>query len=125
MKHKLFKVNQNAVIKNQNDEFLIVKNSDGWSLPGGRLEKDNTPQEGLLREIKEEIGIENLKIQKVLFLDLSKSKETYRVTFLCTTPETSVVLSKEHTEYAWVNKNNIEDYNFEFENTKNILGLGF
>jgi len=53
-----------AVIINQDDEFLITKRSadqhqgDKWEFPGGKVENNETSQEALCREIREELGIE-------------------------------------------------------------------
>ena len=119
--HKSFKINQDAIIKNNNGEVLILKQVKGWKLPGGRLEENETPQEGLSREIYEETGIKQYNIDKILNPVLSESKKTYRVTFLCNTTESSVILSDEHTEYAWVNLENVDNYNFAFEETKRTI----
>lgn len=43
-----------------NDEFLVVRgwlNSGKWGLPGGGLHQNENPFDGLLREVKEEIGV--------------------------------------------------------------------
>lgn len=45
----------------EGDEILLVKGSRGlndgrWSLPGGFLRFGETPEEGILREIREEVG---------------------------------------------------------------------
>ena len=81
--HKLFKINQDVVLKNNKGEILILKQNELWKLPGGRLEDNETPHEGLLREIKEETGIEKCKIEEIIVPELSERKNTYRMTFLC------------------------------------------
>ena len=43
------------------DNLLVLKGwlgKDNWSLPGGGLHRNEDPAEGLLRELKEETGIE-------------------------------------------------------------------
>ncbi|GAB6932594.1 hypothetical protein JCM14719A_09470 [Calditerricola satsumensis] len=44
----LFKDNNVILLKNERKE---------WELPGGRLERGETPGEGLLREMREELGV--------------------------------------------------------------------
>jgi len=119
--HKLFNINQDAIMKNSDGKVLILKQDEGWKLPGGRLEKNEIPQEGLSREIYEETGIKQYNIEKILNPVLSESKNTYRVTFLCNTKEDSVMLSDEHTEYDWVNLENLDNYNFTFGETKKTI----
>lgn len=43
-----------------NDKVLLIhhKKLDMWLPPGGHIDKDETPDEALLREIKEELGID-------------------------------------------------------------------
>ncbi len=53
-----------AVIINGNDQILISRRSaeqhqgNKWEFPGGKVEADESSQEALRREIKEELGIE-------------------------------------------------------------------
>ena len=49
-----------AIFSDRHDHFLVVKPNykDHWSLPGGAVEKDESPKHACLREVKEEIGIE-------------------------------------------------------------------
>ena len=48
-----------AVIFNQKAEVLLVKHKKHgvWVYPGGHLEKNESPDEGVLREVKEETGL--------------------------------------------------------------------
>jgi 8-oxo-dGTP diphosphatase len=57
--HFVGKVSQRAVIK-RDGKFLLTRDvgSEMWGVPGGRLHKGEAPLAGLVREVKEELGIE-------------------------------------------------------------------
>ncbi|MBC7459613.1 NUDIX hydrolase [Candidatus Saccharibacteria bacterium] len=52
-----------ALIKNQNNEILLVKSLTSrmfvnqWSLPGGVIEPYETLEDGVMREVFEEVGL--------------------------------------------------------------------
>ena len=52
-----------AIIK-QDDKYLLTQRANHdklalkWEFPGGKVEKDETPQESLVREIKEELNLD-------------------------------------------------------------------
>lgn len=62
-----------ALVKKGNKYLFIKQNKVGGAypgtlhLPGGRLELDETPLEGVAREVREETGIEIKNIQPVDF----------------------------------------------------------
>lgn len=121
--HKLFKVNQNAIIQNDAGEILILQKDGKWMLPGGRLEDEGWLQ-GLKREVKEETGIENFEVKDILNVDMSDSGETYIVTFLCRVENTpDVILSHEHQEYDWLKLEDLEKYEFWHEKIKDRLKI--
>lgn len=50
-----------ALIFNGSGEFLLVRQAYGprwWSAPGGTVEAEETPQEAVIREVREELGVE-------------------------------------------------------------------
>ena len=51
-------VSQQAIIE-KDGKFLVCRGigDSVWGFPGGRLHKDEEPEKGLIREIKEELGI--------------------------------------------------------------------
>ena len=71
----------------ESDEILLVqqKISDkrNWSLPGGRLEHGETLQQGLIREMKEETGLDVEIIRMLYMCDVAASDYTVlHITFL-------------------------------------------
>lgn len=71
----------------EDNKILLVKQklSDrrNWSLPGGKLEQGETIEQGIIREMKEETGLD-VEIIKLLYLcDVSASDHTLvHITFL-------------------------------------------
>ena len=117
--HKIFKVNQHALIKNSANKILILKQEDRWMLPGGRLEGMGSPEEELRREIKEETGLEDFKIDGVFDTGISPGGDTFLVTYKVKIEgEPEIKISKEHTDYAWVDKANINQHDFWHEANK-------
>lgn len=102
-KHAQFEVSQGAVIENAIGQILILKlRGGGWVVPGGHLQANEDWFDGLCREIREETGIENIKV--VGFVNISVFKSCYGVCFHCRVPDDkiTVLLSDEHDDYAWV-----------------------
>ncbi|WP_409250883.1 NUDIX hydrolase [Bacillus sp. SCS-153A] len=64
-----------AVVRNQDNEVLCVKlnyGSGNWTLPGGHLEENESPIEGVKREVLEETGCE---VEVVNFVGVYSSPE--------------------------------------------------
>ncbi|MAF80528.1 DNA mismatch repair protein MutT [bacterium] len=78
-----------------------------WDLPGGRLEKGESLEEGLKREVEEELlGNTVVKIGELIDARVDWHKEARReVVVLCypvTLDSLEVKLSDEHEEYKWI-----------------------
>ncbi|MDQ3014684.1 MAG: NUDIX domain-containing protein [bacterium] len=57
-----------AIIVNDQGAILLVKHKygKGWFLPGGKVKKNEDPEAGMKRELKEELGITSVQINEVL-----------------------------------------------------------
>lgn len=61
------KVGTDAAIFNESGEILLMERSDGsgWCLPSGFVEPNESPVEGIIREVREETGLE-IKVNKLV-----------------------------------------------------------
>lgn len=107
-----------AVIVDNDNKIVIAKrpkNSDMellWEFPGGKLEKGETPEKALIRELKEELNID-------AECDEMMHQETYqypdkRVTlyFIKVTDYKGEIEALEHEEIRWITMSEIDNYNF-------------
>jgi 8-oxo-dGTP pyrophosphatase MutT (NUDIX family)/uncharacterized LabA/DUF88 family protein len=72
-----------AIFRNEKGEFLIVKQTyrEYWNIPGGLSDKDETPREAVIREVKEEIGI-TISTARCFCIDFAKKPPFDRILFL-------------------------------------------
>jgi len=63
------------------DKMVLVKHPDsGWMPPGGEIEKNETYEEAVIREVKEEINMD-VTFQKLIgFQDIYEKEQTIRQT---------------------------------------------
>ena len=116
-----------AIIKKDN-HFLIVKRNRKkhlglkWEFPGGKVQENETFEEALIREIKEELNIK-ISLQDKLAEEKYKDEKIDIVLhyFLCT-QESGTIELNEHEDLAWVEKKDFDKYNFA-EGDGNILAL--
>jgi 8-oxo-dGTP pyrophosphatase MutT (NUDIX family) len=105
-----------AVIRNGDGKFLIVRDGERWQAVGGRLEQGEKLEDGLRRETREETGITELEVGKVIHVDEwfakpeGNLKHIVALFFLCKANPYEITLSEEHQEFAWVDVNELEKY---------------
>ena len=101
-----------------NHKVLLMKrarpSSDGlgyWELPGGGLEYGETPNQALIRELKEETGL-SIDVVKpaYTFTKIRTGYQTVGIGYLSIAKDDQEILSNEHTDYLWCEINNLKDY---------------
>jgi len=92
---------------NSTRRFLYLLRSDKnytWSIPGGKIERDEALLEGLRRECAEEMQFSAITklipIQKFV-----NNTFTYHTFFCAVENEFIPILNNEHCGYAWVGEN--------------------
>ncbi len=98
------------------DVILLHKRKKGdalegtWEFPGGKVEEEETPAEALVREIREELGL-NIKVEK----ELGEITHTYPHIHIklraFKVPSTTQKVYSNEGEIRWVYPHEIEGYN--------------
>lgn len=55
-----------GVVRNENDEVLIIYRRKFWDLPKGKLDYNETPESAAVREVKEECGLKSVQLESLL-----------------------------------------------------------
>lgn len=93
------------------DEILVLKRSseddhkpNAWETVGGGMDAQNSPQEALKREIKEETNLEVEVGEPFNVFTFTKDNGEFKIgiTFVCDYVSGDVILSDEHSEYKWI-----------------------
>ena len=92
-----------AIIENSNNEILLCHSNNNYHLPGGHLDEGETLEHCLVREIKEETGI-----------DISEQKRNpfLRITYMNKDYPSSGVNTKSIVNYYVVKEEINPDYNY-------------
>jgi 8-oxo-dGTP diphosphatase len=104
-----------GVIKKDNLYLLVQRPFKGevggkWEFPGGKIEKEESHQSALKRELNEELAIETN-----VYNHLMTAKHAYNtfdliIHFYETTISSGEVILKEHLKLAWVKKEEIMSF---------------
>jgi len=97
------------------EEILMIRHtygkSDAWTFPGGGIKKGETPEEAVLREVREELGIKIINIKNIG--SFFTNKEYKRDTVYCFSAEAQnksfIISSDEITEANWFLKNKLPE----------------
>lgn len=103
-----------ALIVNDDGRVLAARRSAAmdlpgkWEFPGGKIESAETPQQALVREIKEELGI-IVRISDAMHPHIHhyREKSIQLIPFLCSIAGGEVCL-REHQSWNWFHPDELE-----------------
>ena len=111
-----------AVIRNDKNEIFCCKRGPGralegyWEFPGGKVEANETHEETIMREIREELKttIEPIKyigVSNYEYKDIEKPFSITMYAYECKLIQGKLELT-EHTEKKWVKVEDLDYINF-------------
>ncbi len=107
-----------AALIDADGRVLICQRPDGkqlaglWEFPGGKVEKGETPEACLIRELEEELSIKVAKACLAPFVFASHEYEAFHLLmplYLIRRWE-GAVINREHKAMAWVKPAKLADY---------------
>tara|TARA_B110000908_G_C10190560_1_gene420255 strand:- start:643 stop:1020 length:378 start_codon:yes stop_codon:yes gene_type:complete len=105
-----------GIISNSEGKIFIARRKEGksmagkWEFPGGKLEEDETEQDCLKRELREELDMEvevgeKLGVNEHHYKNFSIRLIAYQCEFISATYELT-----DHDTYEWVPKKELNNY---------------
>ena len=107
-----------AALIDADGRVLIAKRPQGkqlaglWEFPGGKVDPGERPEDALIRELKEELGIDVNAACLAPFVFASHGYESFHLLmplYLCRR-WSGTVMAHEHAALAWVKPNKLSDY---------------
>ncbi len=107
-----------AIIRNDEDEVLVVQRGDKsdhplkWEFPGGKLNADETEEECIIREIREELSMDIVICRRLRHTEFDYGiKQIRLIPFVCDTLDELPVLN-EHVAFRWVEAGELKKIDF-------------
>ena len=99
-----------GLVMNDKDEVLLINSPNrGWEYPGGMVESGETLSEALIREIKEETGVD-AEITGFIGICKNIKKDIVNIDFVCRSIGGEPTTSEESTDVKWIKKNDVLRY---------------
>lgn len=119
-----------ALVVNENGEVLMVRSSkwgNKYTVPGGHIELGETAENAIVREVKEETGLDVRPTKLLLVQEAIYPKDYYKhehyifMDYVCKAESSEVALDRrELQEYLWVKPEKALELDME-EYTRNFV----
>ncbi len=118
-----------GVIINIDNQILIAKRAnhqhqgDKWEFPGGKVEKAETPQQALQRELKEELGIDIQSAKQFTKIKHQYSDKAVLLDVYEVRDWKGEAQSREGQPLRWVDRSDLKHYDFPAANAEILSSL--
>ena len=104
-----------AFLFNSLGEILILREDSkhrkyDWDMPGGTLKQEESPVDGLHREILEETGLTITVLHPACLLKWDRHESGHPILvafYIAARSSSTLTLSPEHVQYRWISKDTI------------------
>ncbi len=92
----MFSIGASAIILDEQERVLLCHRTDRdfWNLPGGGVEHNETPWQAVVREVKEEVGLD-VVVSKLLGVYKDPTRDDLVFSFVCTIVGGTLTLTDE------------------------------
>ena len=107
---------EKVLIVRESSQYKDGTNIGKYDVVGGRVKPGQRFNESLIREVKEETGLD-IKIGRPFFVNewrpvvRGKQWKIVGIFFECFADSDNVVLSKDHDDFLWINPSDCRKYN--------------
>lgn len=108
--HRAHSVSVSGVVVDDVGRILVIQRRDNghWEAPGGVLERDETFEHGVIREVAEETGI-RVEVERLTGVYKNMPSAIVALVYRCRPTAGSPQLSAESSAVCWVERDEIRD----------------
>lgn len=132
MKKVVQKIVAGGIVLHEGKILIVQRDSnddygDLWEIPSGKREEFEKTVDALVREVKEETNLDvevgdPVGVFEFIIEKKDETRDMTQVSFLVKPiGKIDVKLSSEHQNFAWITKDEINDYNISDETKANLI----
>ncbi|CRM40231.1 CTP pyrophosphohydrolase [Pseudomonas sp. 31 E 6] len=105
-----------AAVVHLHGKVLITRRAPGeklagmWEFPGGKLEQEETPQDGITRELREELGVESVAGEILTSTTYTYPGGTIELIAIMVTLQSTQFTLQVHDLFEWVRPQELLQY---------------
>ena len=105
-----------GVLTDASGRVLLARRTSGrdlagaWEFPGGKIERNETPEQALKRELKEELGIEVLSAEPLMSVPQQNAHKNIKLDVFRVTKYSGQPRGLENQALAWVPNSKLRSY---------------